>query len=359
MSARDTFDTLTPEAVISINGKPLPNEAAADVAAVTVVEDIDAAGMCTVTIAAWDTVQMKPKWIDDALFEEGHPLEVEFGYGDSTDKLFSGEITGLEPDFPHGRPPTLTVRAYDRRHRLMRATRTRSFVQCKDSDIAAQLAGAAGLRADAHDSGAVLPYVLQHNQTDLEFLCARARRIGFEVWVRGRELVFRPPAIGNAAILKLHRDVDLLSFRARLSTLAQVTGTEVRGWDPTAKQVITGHGRPGDESRVMAGAQAAEAGPAHAGRAFDANLGVRVLAPVQTQEEADGVARRGYAEMALRFVTADGTGIGQPKLRAGTVVDIEGVGSRFSGPYYVTATEHVFNKRVGYRTRFAARRNAR
>jgi phage protein D len=34
----------------------------------------------------------------------------------------------------------------------------------------------------------MLPYVLQHNQTDLEFLAVRARRINFEVVVTDRDL---------------------------------------------------------------------------------------------------------------------------------------------------------------------------
>jgi uncharacterized protein len=40
------------------------------------------------------------------------------------------------------------------------------------------------------------------------------------------------------------------------------------------------------------------------------------------------------------------------------VVKIEGIGTRFSGSYYVTSTEHAFGPSQGYRTKFSARRNA-
>ena len=40
--------------------------------------------MFSVTLAAWDTVQMKAKWIDDPLFREGNPVEIGIGYGDKT-----------------------------------------------------------------------------------------------------------------------------------------------------------------------------------------------------------------------------------------------------------------------------------
>src|SRR4029077_11110865 len=97
-------------------------------------------------------------------------VEIAFGYRNETFASLSGEITGLEPDFPEAQAPTLTIRGYDRRHRLMRSRRSRSFTNCKDSDIASQLASDANLRPRVEDSGVTLPYVLQHNQTDLEFL---------------------------------------------------------------------------------------------------------------------------------------------------------------------------------------------
>lgn len=359
MSARDDVDSLAPQAEVRISSQALREDAAADLAAVRVLEDVEACGTVALTFVAWDAATMKPKWIDDPLFEEGHPVDVSLGYADRLQAVFSGEITGLEPDFDDGRPPTIVVRAHDRRHRLMRACRTRSFLQSSESQIARQIAGEAGLSPDVEDSGAVLPYVLQHNQTDLEFLSARARRIGFDVWVRDQTLHFRSPAIGSEPALTLTQGLDLLSFRARLSTLRQVTELEVRGWDPARKQEVVGRGASGDAPAAMSSSQGAETGPASTRRAFERTASARVTMPVQSQEEADGLARRGFADMALGFVQADGIAIGDPRLRAGIVVKIDGCGERFSGPYYVTAVEHEFSHRRGYRTHFRARRNAR
>ncbi|MCK7494838.1 MAG: hypothetical protein MZW92_29790 [Comamonadaceae bacterium] len=99
MTARDGFDTLSPEYSVQVSGAPLPQEALADLIALTVLEDVDAASMFTLTLAGWDTVEMKAKWIDDALFREGNPVEIGIGYRDRTEPLMSGEITGVEPAF--------------------------------------------------------------------------------------------------------------------------------------------------------------------------------------------------------------------------------------------------------------------
>jgi phage protein D len=355
MTARDPFDTLAPEFTVTVNGTPLPNAAVADLLKITILDDVDAPGMFAITIVAWDTTEMKPKWIDDPLFQEGNPVEIAFGYRDQTKTALSGEITGLEPEFAESRPPTLTVRGYDRRHRLMRSRKTRSFANCKDSDVASQIASDAGLRPQVEDSKVTLPYVLQHNQTDLDFLTTRARRINFEVSMKDRNLLFRPRKISDSAELTLHREVELLDFRPRLTSLGQVPALEVRGWDPTKKQEIIGTAGAGDEPRLMGGSRS---GPSNSGKAFGTTASARVTSPVQSKDEADEMAKRGFGEMALAYIRADGRCIGEPRLRAGTVVKIEGIGTRFSGSYYVTSTEHAFGPSKGYRTQFSARRNS-
>jgi len=349
------FDTLTPELRLRINGNELSNEAKADLIAVSVTEDVDAVSMCSFVLLSWDGKEMKVKWIDESLFAEGNPVEIQVGYRDQLQTLFKGEITGLEPDFDTAEPPTLTVRGYDRRHRLMRLRRTRSFLNMKDSDIASQIASGAGLTPDVQDSRVTLDYVLQHNQTDLEFLEERAHHIGYEVIVSDRSLQFRPRSNGESEVLTLRREVELLEFHPRLTTIGQVQEMQVRGWNPQQKQAWVARSATGDEGPLMRGSNS---GPAVAGRAFGNTGSTLVDSPVQSQAEADQLAKGRFGEMALHYIVGHGICIGQPALRAGKVVKIEGLGRRFSGLYYVTLTEHAYKPTTGYRTAFTVRRNA-
>jgi uncharacterized protein len=355
VNARSDFDTLAPEFALKVNGAPLPQAATADLIDVCVLEDVDATSMFTFSLTCYDTAQMKVKWVDEALFREGNSVEIEMGYRDHRQVIFTGEITGLEPTFLENSPPTLTVRGYDRRHRLMRERKTRSYTNVKDSDIANQLAGSAGLKPQIEDSKVMLPYVLQHNQTDLEFLLARARRIHFEVVVDGKALIYRPRKIDAEETLTLRREIELLEFRPRMSTMGQVQEVLVKGWDPKTKKEIVGRSGAGDEAGLMAGTKS---GPSSVQGIFGKSGGASVRAPVQNQADADLMARQRYGEMALRYIHGDGVCIGDPRMRAGIVVKIEGLGDRFSGLYYVTSTEQRFSLKKGYRVRFAARRNA-
>ncbi len=247
------------------------------------------------------------------------------------------------------------MRGYDRRHRLLRGRQTRSFVGMKDSDIARQIAGDAGLSAKVQDSKVKLDYVLQHNQTDLEFLQERAQRIGYEVVVQDKTLHFRPQRSDQKQVLSLFLDEDIVEFYPRSTTLTQVGQVAVRGWNSQEKKAIVGQAGAGQEATRMGGSAS---GPQAAKRAFGQSSSASVAWPVFSQAEADQIALGRFNDMALAYVGGEGVCHGRTDLRAGTVVQIEGLGQRFSGLYYVTATSHTLSARLGYQTAFTVRRNA-
>jgi len=348
------FDTLAPEVKLRIDGNALSADAMSDLVSVNVLEDVNAAGMFTFTLLSWDNKEMRVVWIDDDQFKEGNTVEIDMGYRDNMKTLFKGEMTGLEPEFPKGQSPTLTVRGYDRRHRLMARRKTRTFLKMKDSEIASQIAADWSLTPETEDSRVTHDYVLQHNQTDFEFLHERARRIGYEVVVADRVLNFHSRKSDGSAVLTLTREVELLEFSARLTTMKQLEEVHVQGWSAKDKREVVAKSGIGDE-RQMGGSAS---GPAATQRAFSGSGGTAVATPVLSQAEADQLARGWFGEMALSYVEGQGTCIGEPGLRAGTLVQIEGLGRRFSGSYYVTSAEHSYRPKVGYRTAFSVRRNA-
>src|SRR4029434_6733119 len=95
--------------------------------------------------------------------------------------------------------------------------------QHKASDTASQIAREAGLTAQAEDSATVHDYILQANQTDLDFLHERASRIQYEVVVEDKTLFFRPVGNAQSEVLTISMDDDLLEFSPRLSSAGQAT----------------------------------------------------------------------------------------------------------------------------------------
>ena len=66
-------------------------------------------------------------------------------------------------------------------------------------------------------------------------------------------------------------------------------------------------------------------------------------APVASVEEARELAAALLRERAYQFITGTGRIAGLPQLRVRDVLEIHGIGRRFSGNYYVTRVEHTLS----------------
>lgn len=347
---------LVPDFDILINGSPLPATAEPFVLGVTVDNDSELPSMFAIEMTSSDTQNAEIPWIDDqTLFSVGNVVEIKLGYAGNVGSVIVGEITSLEPEFACDRKPSLTVRGYDRRHRLQRGRKTRTFVQQKDSDIATQIAREAGLTAQVIDSRVVHDYMLQANQTDMEFLQERARRIQYEVVVQDKTLLFRPVANADSAVVTLTMRDDLLEFYPRLSSSYQVDEVTVRGWNPKDKKEIIGQSRSGDETSTMGGQSSGATLTATKFGAAVARVGDR---PIASQAEADQLAKARFNAIALAFISGEGSCWGRTDISPGKVIKIDGIGKRFSGQYYVTAVTHRYDQQQGYHTYFTVRRNA-
>ncbi len=356
MAVADTKNPLVPDFEVIISGSTLSTQVAAHVVSVTVDDSLEAAGMFVLEIAGSDAQEKESPWVDDeSLFALGNVVEVKMGYRDNLETLIIGEITSLEPEFVFTRLPALIVRGYDRRHRLLQGRKTRTFLQQKDSDIASQIASEAGLTAQAEDSGTVHDYLLQANQSDLDFLRERAQRIQYEVIVEDKSLIFRPAAQAGSETMTLTPDDDLLEFHPRLSSFGQVSEVTARSWNPKDKKEIVGQAKAGDEVSKMGGQSS---GAEIIESAFGAVGELMSARPAATQAEADAQAKSRFNELLLDLVMGEGVARGRTDLRAGKVIKIDGVGKRFSGQYYVSSATHRYSPRLGYQTHFTVRRNA-
>jgi phage protein D len=288
-------------------------------------------------------------WADSNNLDLGKKVEISARSESGTGKLLEGEITALEPEFSQVGGPVLVVRGYDPSHRLHRARQTKTYVQETDSDIARKIARACGFRADVDSTREVHEYVCQDNQTDMEFLQERAERIGYRMYVEDDKLYFKEAPQSEPDVPELEWGQNLLEFQARLTTAQQVSEVSVRGWDPKNKQEIIGQATsPQDTPQVGE----TRSGGAAAQRAFSIQSQEIVTdRPVATQAEADALAQAICDEIGNSFIQAEGICRGNPGVHAGTIVELKGVGQRFSGRYRITHALHRYDP-DGYTTRF-------
>jgi len=270
--------------------------------------------------------------------------------------LLLGEVTALEVEVTQAGMHTV-VRGLDVSHRLFRGTRVEAYPDMTASDIVRKVAQRAKIEARVDATSLRLDHVTQDGVSDWEFL----RRLAVEnnrvltVSAGRLEFVERPEATeaptGRAGSrsdpLVLERGVNLVSLRGTVTSNGQVPEVEVRGWDPGNKQVVTAR----QPARTVSAALDAVTPQAVAG-IFSSPPYVAGISTMSRQSQCTAAAASLADHLAGGFAELEGVARGNPSLRAGTAVQLTGVGAPFSGRYVLSGTRHDFSPDAGYLTTF-------
>jgi phage protein D len=279
------------------------------------------------------------KWADSDEILPGKEIAISARTESREQPLFDGEIVEIELAWEQGLQKVI-VRAFDRLHRLARGRSVRSFQNVTDGDLVTKIAQEVGLQAQVGPTTQVHPYVLQANETNLEFLQSRAAALGYLLFVEKKTL--HCEAVGSQrAPIAIRWGHEVSEFRPRMSTIGQVSGVTVRGWDPAERREIMGNSQ---ESKVVPKIGNGTSGGKLAEQAFHLSNVKYLVAdrPVRAQPAAEKLAQAVADRQAGRFIEAEGLCAGTPGLVAGAQVSIDNIGKRFSGTYFVTAASHQF-----------------
>ena len=289
----------------------------------------------------------KAENIDSHPLQLGKDLEIKASTKESkaTTSIFKGQIAAVEPEFGQN-GCIISIRAYDKAHKLSRQKKTRTFQQVKASDMASKVANENGLSPQITSTDTVHEFFQQSNESEWDFLWRLALMNDYEVYVADTKLVFQPANKTAGAPVELTWQEELISFRPRMSGVQQPQTVNVRGWDPKAKAVVNGSSSSATTS--------SQPGVQRSKVSNDLGGGTIAVADRVTTStgEANDIAKATLNRMADAFYEADGVAFGNPKIAAGTQVKIKGVGTQFGGTFTVTSSTHVYRGATGYQTNF-------
>jgi phage protein D/phage baseplate assembly protein gpV len=338
---RETSREHVPTYEILVDGGEISQEHRDRIKEIRVVDHLRLPDVCTVSVQF-----PKAEGIDSQPFEIGKKIEVRLGAREkeAPETLFRGDVVSLEPVFGAG-GCALTVNAYDRAHLLNRSRKVRVFQNQTATDIVKKVVGEAGLSFEGESSGEPYDFMQQDNETDWDFIWRLAERCGFEFVVDDTKAYFRKP--GHGGMVELEWPKTLSSFRPRMTAVQQVNSVSVFAHDPKTKQAIEAEaGQP--EQIAQIGIERAEV----AGAFDEAKMHV-ATEPVKSSAEANTLAQALLDKLANGYIAAEGTGPGNPRVKAGVMVNVTGVGRSFSGVYRVATSMHVLRGGSSYVMQFA------
>ena len=113
----------SPDYEIEIDGQPLPPALRGCITSINYQNGLEGADRVELGIA-----NPYLRWLDDPLLKINKKFELSLGYSQAPlEKVFVGEITGVNASFPNGGMPTLTVVAHDFMQRMTVGTKDRDF----------------------------------------------------------------------------------------------------------------------------------------------------------------------------------------------------------------------------------------
>lgn len=370
-----------PDFRIAIDGRPVPVELRSSIAAVTWTGGIEGADRVELEV-----VNDNLRWLDHELLGVDRNLELSIGYApDSLERVFVGQIVSQQASFPGSGSPSLVIAAQDREERLARGQKVRWFaipiptvtnmplpdvavagivalenemlpiVDPVGAALSVILAGADAAAA-VDDPGAIQKLIRkQEGQSDLDFLKRIANENGWEMSVEhggpagGHSLRFWSPLDHLSADVTLRYGQSLVDFSPRISAVGQIASVTAYVWVAAIKTdfaVTVGW----DWDRA---ALTIDVRPAFVPTG-DAPTGFLVAEPVTPSSAPRKIVGHLIPKLNRRL-TASGSTVGDPRIRGGSVLRVEGVGERFGGLYRVTEAVHRIDG-GGYRTSFSLRK---
>jgi hypothetical protein len=300
-------------------------------------------------------------------------------------QVFDGEIVAHAATFPSGGAPTVAITAHDRRHRMTEGKKVRWFAIPIPTWGNAPLPDVltAGIVAAEHRMspifepvGLALSIILggvdaiavvtdpmssqkvirkQANFSDYDFLKQVAAENGWDMLVDhagpsgGHSLRFMSALDHLDADCTLRYGSSLIDFSPRVSTVGQIASVSGFIWIAAIKTTfIVTLGFDLERHALTLSI-------------YPGILPIGVPASEYLIEEPltlTSIPRRLVSELIPKLnnrLTASGTVIGDPRITAGAVLRIEGVGEEYGGLYRASAVTHTLDS-GGFRTSFEARK---
>ncbi|AEB09652.1 phage late control D family protein [Desulfobacca acetoxidans] len=216
-----------------------------------------------------------------------------------------------------------------------------------DSDAVSSIVGGYGLTPEVESTNTRhlenKRTLIQHD-TDLNFIRMLARRNGYLFWVRADETLeetayFKPVqlnAVAEAPLLTINLDNPNMRAFDITWDVERPTSIIAAAYDGAAKTIMDGSGAPPPSTfagDVPLNAIASEV------------RSTSIIAAVADVGDLTGRAA-GVLNDTSWFVQATGTVSAQEVgavIHAHTLVNVDGVGTRFSGSYFVAAVRHVIS----------------
>lgn len=314
-----------------VDGKEIPGEY--HVMSITVNRELNRIPSASIQLQDGDASNATFAASDTALFLPGKQIEIQLGYRSTNETVFKGIVIKQSIKIRKG-GSVLHIDCRNEAVKMTAGAKSRYFIDKKDSDIMEELLGFHSLKKDVEATTPSLKEVVQYDSTDWDFLLCRAEANGQVVMVEDAKVAIAKPVVAGAPVVKIAYGSTVLELDAEIDARWQSKGIKACSWSHTDQKIVNVDAKEPSvtESGNIASADLAKV---LGGDAHEIRHGGRIGEP-ELQAWADArLIKERLAKVRGRAKFQGFSGISP-----GKIVEITGVGERFSGKMYVSGVRH-------------------
>lgn len=304
------------------------------VRSVTVRRGFNAIPVAIVVIEDGNMSQQSFDNSDASTFAPGAKIQISASYRQMKQPLFKGIVIKHGLKISMQNDSRLIIECKSPAAKLAIERHNVNFQKVKDSDVIEGIIETTSLAADVSATTTTYDELVQYNCSDWDYMLLRAEANGYLVNVQDDTISAGKPDTSASAALSVEYGVDLYDFSADLDAQPQRAGVSSVAWDAGNQKAING-----------TGSQSSLTGQGNLDQATLAKVLGNAQSCLQSDVVMEADALNDWASgQLLRAELARIRGTmtiqGSAKATTGAIIELKGVGQRFSGDVLTSGVTH-------------------
>lgn len=270
---------------------------------------------------------------DSDAFVPGTEVEVLVGYENTNKSVFKGIVTQQSIRISKDSGSLLLVTVKDKSIKMTVGRNNAYFTNVTDSDVMSKLIGNHGLSADVSSTSTELKEIIQYYATDWDFVLSRADVNGMIVITDAGTVSIKNPDDETSEVLTLSYGDDILEFQGELNAVNQLKSIKSSTWNYSSQEISSQESTTSDYD---------------IGNISSSKLSEVVgLSAYNLQTPAllsDGELTSWSKALSVKSEYSKVTGEvkfqGSADAMPGKILELNGVGKRFTGKGFISGVSH-------------------
>lgn len=273
------------------------------------------------------------KLSNESLLIPGKEIEITAGYHSTEETIFKGVVVKHNLKVKNG-ASYLIIECKDKAVKMTLGRKSKYFYESKDSDIIEELIGNSGLSADVEATANTHKELVQYRASDWDFMVTRAQANGKLCFVEDGTVKVAKPKLSGETVETVVFGSSVHEFDGEIDARDQFSKITATSWSYTDQELLEA------EAQDPAVALNGDLSPSDLAAVFGIeDLQLKHggnLTQEELQDWSDAKATFQQLAKTRGRVKFQGTG----KVKLGSLVALQGLGTRFNGKIYVTGVRH-------------------